>query len=224
MNNVRHQGFTIIEIMVVITIIGIMTGLIAVSMTTTDPQKQLNREALRFKALIQMAQEEALFSQEEIGVIVNEQGYKFARWSVVQPVSGLESDDDEDDPATTPVNPFLDNNTIPPTWNLMAEEKEFRAYELSEEFEIILEVDQEQIDLNAGEDPQRQRAKRAEDILEEEAEELEPNIFILSSGEISPFVMEMYVKDNSDVMAKISANEAGKVWIGDEDEEDEDSF
>lgn len=223
MNNVRHQGFTIIEIMVVITIIGIMTGLIAVSMTTTDPQKQLNREALRFKALIQMAQEEALFSQEEIGVIVNEQGYKFARWSVVQPVSGLESDD-EDDPATTPVNPFLDNNTIPPTWNLMAEEKEFRAYELSEEFEIILEVDQEQIDLNAGEDPQRQRAKRAEDILEEEEEELEPNIFILSSGEISPFVMEMYVKDNSDVMAKISANEAGKVWIGDEDEEDEDSF
>lgn len=223
MNNVRHQGFTIIEIMVVITIIGIMTGLIAVSMTTTDPQKQLNREALRFKALIQMAQEEALFSQEEIGVIVNEQGYKFARWSVVQPVSGLESDD-EDDPATTPVNPFLDNNTIPPTWNLMAEEKEFRAYELSEEFEIILEVDQEQINLNAGEDPQRQRAKRAEDILEEEEEELEPNIFILSSGEISPFVMEMYVKDNSDVMAKISANEAGKVWIGDEDEEDEDSF
>jgi len=223
MNNVRHQGFTIIEIMVVITIIGIMTGLIAVSMTTTDPQKQLNREALRFKALIQMAQEEALFSQEEIGVIVNEQGYKFARWSVVQPVSGLESDD-EDDPATTPVNPFLDNNTIPPTWNLMAEEKEFRAYELSEEFEIILEVDQEQINLNAGEDPQRQRAKRAEDILEEEEEELEPNIFILSSGEISPFVMEMYVKDNSEVMAKISANEAGKVWIGDEDEEDEDSF
>lgn len=223
MNNVRHQGFTIIEIMVVITIIGIMTGLIAVSMTTTDPQKQLNREALRFKALIQMAQEEALFSQEEIGVIVNEQGYKFARWSVVQPVSGLESDD-EDDPATTPVNPLVDNNTIPPTWNLMAEEKEFRAYELSEEFEIILEVDQEQINLNAGEDPQRQRAKRAEDILEEEEEELEPNIFILSSGEISPFVMEMYVKDNSDVMAKISANEAGKVWIGDEDEEDEDSF
>ena len=224
MNNVRHQGFTIIEIMVVITIIGIMTGLIAVSMTTTDPQKQLNREALRFKALIQMAQEEALFSQEEIGVIVNEQGYKFARWSVVQPVSGLESGDDEGDPATTPVNPLVDNNTIPPTWNLMAEEKEFRAYELSEEFEIILEVDQEQINLNAGEDPQRQRAKRAEDILEEEEEELEPNIFILSSGEISPFVMEMYVKDNSDVMAKISANEAGKVWIGDEDEEDEDSF
>ena len=222
MNNVRHHGFTIIEIMVVITIIGIMTGLIAVSMTTTDPQKQLNREALRFKALIQMAQEEALFSQEEIGVIVNEQGYKFARWSVVQPVSGL--DEDEVDPATAPVNPLVDNNTIPPTWNLMAEEKEFRAYELSEEFEIILEVDQEQINLNAGEDPQRQRAKRAEDILEEEEEELEPNIFILSSGEISPFVMEMYVKDNSEVMAKISANEAGKVWIGDEDEEDEDSF
>ena len=70
----------------------------------------------------------------------------------------------------------------------------------------------------------RPRKKKAIVDDEEEEEELEPNIFILSSGEISPFVMEMYVKDNSEVMAKISANEAGKVWIGDEDEEDEDSF
>ena len=76
------DGFTLIEIMVVVTIIGIMTGLIAINVITQDPQKDLNKEAQRFLAVMQMAQEEALFSQQEIGVIVTEEGYRFARWGV----------------------------------------------------------------------------------------------------------------------------------------------
>lgn len=222
MNRKHHQGFTLIEIMVVVTIIGIMTGLIAVTMVTTDPQKQLNREALRFKSLIQMAQEEALFSQQEIGVIVDERGYKFARWGVVENEAPTEEGEEESElalPVSVPGVPLVDN-IAPPTWNLIADETAFREHQLDEEYEIILEVDHEQIDLNAGEDPEKEKAKDAKDILEEE-EEIQPSIYVMSSGELSPFVMEIYLTEDSDITVKVSGNETGKIWIGEEEDEDD---
>ena len=226
----HHRGFTLIEIMVVVTIIGIMTGLIAVSMITTDPQKLLNREALRFKTLVEMAQEEALFSQQEIGIIVNENSYKFARWEVVA-IPIAEEEDGSLAPKVAPTTTTtaigipgssLKPVTPPPKWNLINDEKEFRQYQLDENFEIILEVDQEEIDLNAGKDPAKQQAKAAKDILVEEEELLEPSIFILSSGELSPFVMEFYSTEDNEITTTVSADESGKVWIGDEEDEDED--
>lgn len=227
----RHQrGFTLIEVMVVITIIGIMTGLIAINVVTQDPQKELNKEALRFLALIEMAQEEALFSQQEIGVIVTEQGYKFARWSVPsEPQSNLTDPNpnlsgttvSNNTQAATAMAGFSGVITTPnPSWNLITTEQAFREYELPEEYELVLEVDQEQIDITGGIDEKaREKAKEASKILEEEEEELKPSIFIMSSGELSPFVLEMFLREDSEITAKVSGNEVGKIWIGEEDDD-----
>lgn len=231
----RHQrGFTLIEVMVVITIIGIMTGLIAINVVTQDPQKELNKEALRFLALIEMAQEEALFSQQEIGVIVTEQGYKFARWSVPDtPDSSLTQPDPNLSGANVSANAQaatalagVSNSAQSkpdPSWNLITNEQAFRAYELPEEYELLLEVDQEQIDITGGIDEQaREKAKDASKILEEEEEALKPSIFIMSSGELSPFVLEMFLREDSEITAKVSGSEVGKIWIGDEDDDQDD--
>jgi general secretion pathway protein H len=224
----RHQGFTLIEIMVVVTIIGIMTGLIAINVLTQDPQKELNREALRLKALIEMAQEEALFSQQEIGVIVGEQGYKFARWSAPDaPTSSFAEPSSTTSSSAAAgavvagLSAAVSNANKPdPSWNLIANENAFREYELDERYEILLEVDHEQIDLTGGIDQKkREAAKAAEKILEDEEEELKPSIFVMSSGELSPFIIEMFLRDDSDVTVKVSGNEMGKVWIGEEDDE-----
>ncbi|MAA60644.1 MAG: type II secretion system protein GspH [Pseudomonadales bacterium] len=226
----HHQGFTLIEIMVVVTIIGIMTGVIAINVVNQDPQKELNKEAQRFLALIEMAQEEALFSQEEIGIIVTEQGYKFARWSVPDntqsALTETEMDIIEGDSAdaskSSAMSAALGNSesTPDPSWNLIANEQAFREYELPEEYELVLTVDHEQIDLDGGVDQkEKEKAKKASKILEEEEEELKPSIFVLSSGELSPFVLEMILRDDSDVMAKVSGNEVGKVWMGEEDDQ-----
>lgn len=230
----HHRGFTLIEIMVVVTIIGIMTGLIAINVITQDPQKELNKEAMRFRALIEMAQEEALFSQQEIGVIVTEQGYKFARWSIPQASQSslTETDselggndiDGEENKNAAAMSAALGaaNNKPDPSWNLISNEQAFREYELPEEYELILEVDHEQIDLTGGIDQEaREKAKEAAKILEEEEEEIKPSIFIMSSGELSPFVLEMVLREDSEVMAKVSGNEIGRLWVGDEDEFEE---
>lgn len=224
----HHQGFTLIEIMVVVTIIGVMTGIIAINVVGKDPQKELNKEAMRFKALIELAQEEALFSQQEIGVIVTEQGYRFARWSVPQDTSTTLTDTatdltqaDGDKAANAVLSTALGSGSdLPdPSWNLISNDNTFRDYELDEDYELVLEVDQEQIDLTGGIDTEkRENAKQASKILEEEEEQLKPSIYVMSSGELSPFVLEMTLRDNRDIMAKVSGDETGRIWIGDDEE------
>lgn len=259
----HHRGFTLIEIMVVVTIIGIMTGIIALNVSSKDPQKELDKEILRLKTIIEMAQEEALFSQQEIGIIVDEQSYKFVRWSSPNAATAPQSDGaaSDDDKATqmqqvekkisqmTEISEEERKQLIALTkqidadqgatiemmaaaglslsgddsvgiaeWRPITGERTFRDYELDEQYEIILEVDHEELDLTGGVDEEtRENAKAADKILEEE-EELEPAIFILSSGEMSPFVLEIELRDDSDISGKLSGDETGRVWIGDDDE------
>lgn len=238
----RHRGFTLIELMVVVTIIGIMTGLIAVSMVNSDPQKELDREARRFKTLVEMALEEAMFSQQEIGVILDENSYKFVRWEApVDPSlqAAAEDGDDsqngqngdgssnDDDNSLSQLAPQIDTGNQSdsnPQWTLISDEQAFREYQLWDDVELILEVDQEQIDLEAGKDEsQREQAKAATEILEEEEEELIPSIIILSSGELTPFTLDFYYADDSDeeILSTVSADETGRVWLAHEEDEDE---
>ncbi|MAR90217.1 MAG: prepilin-type N-terminal cleavage/methylation domain-containing protein [Pseudomonadota bacterium] len=224
------DGFTLIEIMVVVTIIGIMTGLIAINVITQDPQKDLNKEAQRFLAVMQMAQEEALFSQQEIGVIVTEEGYRFARWGVpAQPEESamtttdpaLSGRDEDPDAATNAALSLALNNTTEnrpqPRWMLITSDNALRDHKLDEAYEILLEVDHEAIDITGGVDQQeREDAKQAEKILQEEEEELKPAIFVMSSGELSPFELEMYWREDDDIHAKVSGDATGRLWIGDE--------
>ena len=237
----RHRGFTLIELMVVVTIIGIMTGLIAVSMVNSDPQKELDREARRFKTLVEMALEEAMFSQQEIGVILDENSYKFVRWEApVDPSLQAAVEDGEDSQngqngggsnggnnSLSQLAPQIDvaNQSDPnPQWNLISDEQAFREYQLWDDVELILEVDQEQIDLEAGKDEnQREQAKADTAILEEEEEELIPSIIILSSGELTPFTLDFYYADDSDeeILSTVSADETGRVWLAHEEDENE---
>ncbi|MEZ5507692.1 MAG: prepilin-type N-terminal cleavage/methylation domain-containing protein [Gammaproteobacteria bacterium] len=128
----NHRGFTLIEILVVITIIGILSGLIVINVVTSDPQKDLNREGERLMAVLEMAQEEALFGRQDIGVVVTEQGYSFARYGlpdVVEP---------EPDPAATNSQQALPNQLlaaaapkqIDPVWMAIADDNALRPYEL----------------------------------------------------------------------------------------------
>jgi general secretion pathway protein H len=72
-------GFTLIEVMVVVVIMGILINFAVLSLRSHSPLDQLNKETQRLKSLIEIASEEALLRSSFIGVDITETGYGFLR-------------------------------------------------------------------------------------------------------------------------------------------------
>jgi len=73
-----QRGFTLLELLVVLVIIGLFSGLVLFSVTPNDNQTT-NREAKRLIHTIQLAQDEAIMQGVELGVTVQSDRYSFSR-------------------------------------------------------------------------------------------------------------------------------------------------
>nr|WP_315472824.1 GspH/FimT family pseudopilin [uncultured Undibacterium sp.] len=73
---VRHGGFTLLELLVVLVIMGIMLG--AVSLTALQSTRQrLQTDAQRISLLLQLAREEAIVRNRPTAFEVRDKGYQF---------------------------------------------------------------------------------------------------------------------------------------------------
>ncbi len=75
--NHRNHGFTLIEMLVVVVIIGILASTVVLGFVGSDREQNLRTEAERLAALIEMARSEAVQRNEEWGVAINATGYQF---------------------------------------------------------------------------------------------------------------------------------------------------
>ncbi len=73
----RQRGFTLLEIMVVLVIIGIFVSLATLSLRGPDRAGFLEEEAHRLNALIGMAAEEAVMQYQEIVLDLKPHSYEF---------------------------------------------------------------------------------------------------------------------------------------------------
>ena len=75
-------GFTLIEIMVVVVIIGVVAALMVLSFTLTGRDRELEKESDRLFALFTYAREQAELQTREYGVLFQDDGYEFLSYDV----------------------------------------------------------------------------------------------------------------------------------------------
>lgn len=129
-------GFTLIEVMVVVVIMGILINFAVLSLRGSSPADQIDKESQRLKSLIEIASEEALLRSSFIGIDITETGYGFLRLEeeLWQPVDDTlfrsrelpeeirisvtsaqpTSDEDEDEEKRTPEIILLNSGEITP--------------------------------------------------------------------------------------------------------------
>lgn len=150
----RNKGFTLLEIMLVILIIGMMAKIVVPSISWGGDEERLENSAKRFKAVFDLASEFAMLNNQELGLILKDNNYRFVsfdgtRWVNFQPEKYFEPSDHEEGFEL----------------ELELEGLEWAEHNLLNE--VTFEVE--------------------EDDDNDSKEMLSPQIFILSSGDITPF-------------------------------------
>ena len=70
-------GFSFIELLVVVVIIAVFAGATILSVGTLGSDREIDREVLRLRTLLELIREEAVLQNRSYGVLFSETGYRF---------------------------------------------------------------------------------------------------------------------------------------------------
>jgi general secretion pathway protein H len=90
----RARGFSLMEIMVVVAIIGLVTSMIMIQFSGSSRDTQLDQEAERLDALFAYVREQAELQTRDYGFRINERGYSFVVFDVLANEWRLAEEDD----------------------------------------------------------------------------------------------------------------------------------
>jgi general secretion pathway protein H len=79
---VAAGGFTLVEILVVVVIIGVLSAGLLLSISLTGRDRDLEKESDRFLALLNYAREQAELQTREYGVILQDDNYEFVSYDM----------------------------------------------------------------------------------------------------------------------------------------------
>lgn len=170
-------GFTLIEILVVVVIVGIVSSIVLLSMGTLRDDRGLQQEAYRMASLIELAADEAELQGRDFGIEILRRGYRFVEY-----------------------DPYTDR------WVNIVGDEVLRQRSLPEDFEFDLFVEDRRITLadQAAEiqadddDDERDRAN---------AQVYAPHALLLSSGDLSPIKLTLLrLSDNAELQLRILPN------------------
>ena len=79
-NRERARGFTLIEILVAVVIIGIVMSVAVLSLSLAGDDRELRKEARRLMSLIELAQNDSMLQGREFGVEFMSSSYRFVEY------------------------------------------------------------------------------------------------------------------------------------------------
>jgi general secretion pathway protein H len=144
------RGFTLLELLVVVVIIGIVIGAVVLSIHAVGSDRQAEQEVNRLRGLLDLLHEDSLMQSRDYGVMFTETGYRFYVYDY-QRLAWAEPTGDT----------LLAEHTLrsPLSLSLVMEDRK-----------VVL--------------------KR--DFKDQDVDNPEPQIMLLSSGEVTPFEADVY--------------------------------
>jgi len=185
------KGFTLIEVMLVIVVIGIMVAAIQINFNSNKPEAELQNESARFaskrqikcvKVLVydvfNLAAEYGLLNNIELGLYTEKNSYQFVGFDGVR------------------WTPLLDNDLL-------------AAYQLPETMKMTFIFDDLPLELPTLIDaelftPDDERIEQMEADLAEDEKNIIPQVYILSGGDITPFRVEFSLISQHDNLTEIT--------------------
>ncbi|WP_297895428.1 type II secretion system minor pseudopilin GspH [Shewanella sp.] len=77
MLKLRHAGFTLMEVMLVILLMGLAAAAVTMSISSSGPKKALERTAQQFIAATELVLDETVLSGYFVGIVVEKTSYQF---------------------------------------------------------------------------------------------------------------------------------------------------
>ncbi len=182
----RGNGFTLIEVLVVVVIIGIVSAIAVLALGNLGDDRELQNEARRMTSLIEMASDEATLQGREFGLELLQRGYRFVEF----------------DPLTERWSEVFGDDLMRP-----------RTLADDTEFDLFLEDKRVLLKLDAAE------TERSDDDGDSDlTQNYLPHVLVLSSGDITPFVLEIF-RNTDRASVVLSASPAGELKVGTSEDE-----
>ena len=164
----RHfSGFSLLELLVVVFIVGVLVTMFTLSIGITGGDPELQREVDRLQSVLGLASEEAVMQGREMGMRFYPDGYEFA--SFYEDFVEYRNPDDEEDQDKS-------------EWTVVGRDGILGARRLPEDIVLELEIDGRSVVLD--------RDKENVDADESE-NQYRPQVYLFSSGDISPFIVQL---------------------------------
>lgn len=187
----RQAGFTLLEVLLVILLMGLAASAVTLSMSSAGPKEELEKHARQFVATTEMVLDEVVMSGQFVGLVVEDHSYQFVL--------------------------RREGKWVPLEDGRMMGKREFEDdVELSLVVEGLPLVQDDEEESSWFDEP----FKEAEVGFEKKEKQPEPQVFLFPSGEISAFELSFLGRDdnNKDIDALVVANPLGRVTLGREDE------
>ncbi|WP_286270365.1 type II secretion system minor pseudopilin GspH [Thalassotalea hakodatensis] len=178
------KGFTLIEILMVIVVIGFMVAAVQLNFFSNKSEQQVTEEATRFAGMFNLAADFGLLNNIEIGLYVEENSYQFlgydgSRWTNLPNEKTFERYTLADD-----ITISLSFDGLAPEENTLVDRELFI--------------------------PDEEQVSAMEDALEKEQKLIIPQVYLLTGGEITPFKATFATREqNSETF---SINVIGKFY------------
>ncbi len=159
----KQQGFTLLEIMLVVLLMGMVTTAVVMTIpNTVNKEKDVNWLAQQFSTLLQFAEDESLISGSELAIVFDNNSYQFAQYNFEKKKWLAYQGEQIVSKVELPDGIQIEHKLLGSVWD-----------------EIAIQDDDVFID--------EEYLVQIEDEEEEEEKSLTPQVYVMSSGEVTPF-------------------------------------